>query len=143
MRCVGPCGVAWLAAVCLAVMGCGGSSSGGTGGTGAGGSGGEGGGPAECDPVVVEVEDVCTAFCANVIGECRAFTFNEEQCRGGCEDNLEEAYGCSDDCGVTLEAMFQCVAEMDDCRDVFGWRDVTNDHACVDEVGDVGVFCPF
>lgn len=101
-------------------------------------------GPIECTPVIVDVEETCTSFCAKVVGECEAFiNFDEERCAEGCEANLQEAYGCSDDCGTALEAMFLCVAQVEDCDDVYGWRDRTDDHACVDEVDDVGVVCPF
>ena len=100
-------------------------------------------GPENCTPVTVDAEATCAAFCATAVGECEAFTFDDEACRAGCEENLSEAYGCSEVCGAALEGMFQCVAERDDCQDVYGWRDRTDDHACVDAVDDVGGVCPF
>jgi len=122
---------AWLIAVCLAFVGCGGGTE----------STSEG--PDECTPVVVDAEETCTAFCATAVGECQAFTFDEASCKQGCETNLSEAYGCSESCGTALDAMFQCVAEREDCQDVYDWRDRTDDHPCADAVDDVGVVCPF
>ena len=93
---------------------------------------------------IFEPGPTCIAFCARVIGECGAFTFDEASCRQGCQTNLSEAYGYSEECGTALEAMFQCVAETDDCQDVYDWRDrVSTDHACTAAVDNVGVVCPF
>ena len=122
---------AWLIAVCLASVGCG------------GGTEFTPDDPAACAPAAVNVEDTCTGFCARVVGDCEAFVFDEASCRQGCQTNLSEAYGCSEDCGTALEAMFQCVTERDDCQDVYGWRDRTDDHACSSAVDDVSVVCPF
>jgi hypothetical protein len=121
-----------LVAVCLASAGCGGGTE---------SSPDE---PTECAPASVEVEEPCTGFCARAVGDCEAFTFDEASCRQGCQTNLSEAYGCSDACGGALEAMFQCVAETDECQDVYDWRDrVSNDHACAAAVDNVGMLCPF
>lgn len=122
---------AWLIAVCLASVGCG------------GGTEFTPDDPAACAPATVNVEDTCTGFCARVVGDCEAFVLDEASCRQGCQTNLSEAYGCSEDCGTALEAMFQCVAERDDCQDVYEWRDRTVDHACSSAVDDVSVVCPF
>ena len=99
--------------------------------------------PTQCAPVIVDVESSCAEFCATAVGECEAFTFDEESCRRGCETNLSEAYGCSEGCGTALEAMFRCVGERDDCQDVFDWRDRVDDHPCTDAVDDVALVCPF
>jgi len=122
---------AWLIAVCLAFPGCGEDSD------------FTPDDPTECEPVTVEVEGACTSFCARAVGDCEAFVFDEDACRQGCETNLGEAYGCSEDCGKALEAMFQCVTESEDCQDVYDWRDRTDDHACSSAVDDVGAVCPF
>ena len=122
---------AWLIAVCLASVGCG------------GGTEFTPDDPATCAPATVNVEDTCTGFCARVVGDCEAFVFDEASCRQGCQTNLSEAYGCSEDCGTALEAMFQCVTERDDCQDVYGWRDRTDDHACSSAIDDLSVVCPF
>lgn len=117
-----------LLVFCALVWGCSdGGDSTGTGGT-----------------TIFEPGPTCIAFCARVIGECVAFTFGEASCRQGCQTNLSEAYGFSEECGKALEAMFQCVAETDDCQDVDDWRDrVSTDHACTAAVDNVGVVCPF
>lgn len=118
---------AWLC-LSIGVLGCGG-------GTETGGAGGT---------IMIEPGPTCIAFCVKVIGECVAFTFDEASCRQGCQTNLSEAYGFSEECGTALEAMFQCVAETDDCEDVYDWRDrVSTDHACTAAVDNVNVVCPF
>jgi hypothetical protein len=110
----------------------------------AGDGGAAGEGPSECEPVPVEVDETCTSFCARVVGECEAFTFDEAACRRGCQANLSEAYGCSESCGTVLEAMFQCLADTEDCQDVYDWRDrATTNHACAAAVESVGLDCPF
>jgi len=121
---------AWLIAVCLASAGCGGDEF-------------TPDDPTECVPVMVDAVDSCTDFCATAVGECDAFVFDEASCRQGCETNLSEAYGCSEDCGTALEVMFQCVAERDDCQDVYDWRDRIDDRACSSAVVDVSLVCPF
>jgi hypothetical protein len=65
----------------------------------------------------------CTAFCALVLGECGAFVnFDEASCRQGCEQNLADERAVSEACGDAVEAVFQCVPELD-CEGVYAWRD--------------------
>jgi hypothetical protein len=116
-----------LAGCCLCVAGCGdGSPS--TNGTG--GTGGIGG-------MVFEPGPTCIAFCANVVGACQAFVFDEESCRQGCEQNLADERSVSEACEDAAEAVFQCAAELD-CQDVYAWRDAefvpVDDYPCRAEV---------
>lgn len=99
---------------------CGDSSEGGTGGAaGTGGAGGAGGAPP------VEPGPTCTAFCVQVIGTCSAYLYTEENCRRGCQTNLDAEYAQAEACGEAVEAVFLCVSELDDCRAVYEWRDQT------------------
>ena len=128
---------AWLIAGCVTFVGCAGGDF-------------EPFEPVVCEPVPVNVEDTCPDFCTRVVGECDAFVqefgedFDEADCRVACETDISEAAGCSIGCGITVEQLFRCVADTDDCQDVFDWRDARdNDHACRDAVDTVGRFCPF
>jgi hypothetical protein len=76
----------------------------------------------------------CTAFCALVLGECGAFVnFDEASCRQGCEQNLADERAVSEACGDAVEAVFQCVTELD-CEGVYAWRDAglnpVDDYPC-------------
>ena len=80
----------------------------------------------------------CTAFCALVLGECGAFVnFDEASCRQGCEQNLADERAVSEACGDAVEAVFQCVTELD-CEGVYAWRDAglnpVDDYPCRAEV---------
>jgi hypothetical protein len=98
------CGVLLLSGA--GALGCGdGTDSGGGGGT-----------------VFIEPGPTCTAFCANVVGQCEAFTFDEASCRQGCEGNLAEERAVSEACGDAVEAVFACVADLD-CEGVRAWID--------------------
>jgi hypothetical protein len=85
----------------------------------------------------------CIAFCANVVGECGAFTVDEESCTQGCESNLAEERTKSEACGDAVEAVFECVAELE-CQGVYGWRDrdPLDAYPCRSAVADVDLACP-
>ena len=95
---------------CAGAFGCGDGS-------GAGSSAGTGG------TIMLVPGPTCTAFCALVLGECGAFVnFDEASCRQGCEQNLADERAVSEACGDAVEAVFQCVTELD-CEGVYAWRD--------------------
>jgi hypothetical protein len=85
----------------------------------------------------------CTAFCAKVVGECEAFTFDEVECQQGCEGNLAEESAKSEACGAAVEAVFACVSELD-CDGVFDWRnrEPIDGYPCRAEVSTVDEVCP-
>lgn len=96
----------------------------------------------ECEEASVDAEGSCGPFCEKLAGDCGdLFTFDEESCGRGCEANVREAYGCSEACGATLEDLFLCVAEIDDCDEVLNYISGRGDHACLSEVDDVGAVC--
>lgn len=106
--------------------------------------------PVECEPVSVDVGDRCVDFCARAVGDCDALEavfgegFDEADCQVTCQADISEGYGCSASCGVALEAMFQCVAETDDCQDVVDWLfRAPGDHACRSAADTAGANCPF
>lgn len=105
----------------LGVFGCGdGTESGGTGGM-----------------KMFEPGPTCTAFCANVVGACEAFTFDEASCRQGCEGDLADERAVSEACGDAVEAVFLCVIDLD-CDGVYAWRDRPDDaYPCRDEIAAV------
>ena len=108
-------------------LGCGeGSASGGTGGV-----------------MMIEPGPTCIAFCANVIGDCEAFEFDESTCRQSCEESLATERAKSEACGDAVEAVFQCAAELD-CQDVYDWRDRVplEDYPCRSVVQEVDLACP-
>ena len=112
------CGV--LLVSCAGAFGCGeGSNSDGTGATGG--------------TMMFEPGPTCTAFCAQVVGACGAFTFDEASCRQGCEQNLADERAVSEACGAAVEAVFQCATELV-CEDVYAWRDAglnpVDDYPC-------------
>lgn len=114
-----------LLVACVGSLGCGdGTGSSGTGGT------------------IYEPGPICTPFCAKVVGECEAFTFNEAECQQGCEGNLAEERAKSEACGEAAEAVFQCVSALD-CDGVFDWRnrEPLDDYPCRDEVAMVDEAC--
>jgi hypothetical protein len=93
--------------------------------------------------IVYEPGPTCIAFCVNVIGECSAFEFDEDECRQGCEGSLAEEQAKSEACGDAVEAVFQCVAERD-CQGVYDWRDRVpiDAYPCRPEVQAVDLSCP-
>lgn len=119
---------AWLLSFALVVAaGCGGS----TGSGGAGGAGGAGGQP------LLEVGETCIAFCANIIGECSAFLFDEPRCQQGCQQNLNDEYDHAEPCGDAVDDVFLCVADLE-CEAVYDWRDQTpGTTACLQEIAVV------
>jgi hypothetical protein len=111
-----------LLLVCLGAFGCGDGT------TEAGGTGGT---------KTFEPGPTCTAFCANIIGACEAFTFDEASCRQGCESDLADEHAVSTACGDAVEAVFQCVTELD-CDGVYSWRDrLVDTYPCRDEIAAV------
>ena len=121
---------------CVGAVGCGdGVEPGGSGGTG--GSGGAGG------TIMLEPGPTCIAFCAKVVGECNTFTFDQASCEQGCEGNLADERAKSEACGDAVEAVFQCVAELD-CPDVDRWvaREPADAYPCRSAVVNVGEVCP-
>jgi len=111
-----------LALAFAGVSGCGSDSQGG------GGNGGT---------IIFEPGPVCTPFCANIIGDCDAFTFTEDSCVQGCEADLAHERGVSEACGNVVEAVFTCVTALD-CEEVYAWRDAALDpplsYPCRDEI---------
>jgi hypothetical protein len=132
----------FLLALSLGALGCGDGSGGSGGSAGSGGVGGTGG------VMMFEPGPTCTAFCAKVIGDCGVFTFDEASCRQGCEGNLAEERAVSEVCGDAVEAVFQCVSELD-CDGVNAWLDQTPSDAypcraevtAVDAVREVDPAC--
>ena len=76
-----------------------------------------------CNLPPVESSPACTAFCAQVIGNCTAFGSTEECCRRGCQKNLDDEYAHADACGEAAEETFLCVSELEECQAVWDWRD--------------------
>ena len=133
----------FLLALSLGVWGCsdGNAASGGSGGTG--GAGGVGG------VMVFEPGPTCIAFCAKAVGECDALSdfegfedVDEESCQQGCEGNLAFEGAKSEACGDAVEAVFECVAELD-CKGVNDWvQQVPADgYPCLSEVATVDPLC--
>jgi hypothetical protein len=114
---------AFRALLIALVAACGDSSDG-------GGTGGTGGVP------LVEPGPTCTAFCVQVVGTCNAFAFSEEECRQGCQTDLNDEYAHAEACGEAAEDVFLCVSELDDCQAVYDWRyqDPRDDFPCRAEV---------
>ena len=76
-----------------------------------------------CNLPPVESSPTCTAFCAQVIGNCTAFGTTEECCRRGCQKNVDDEYAQADACGEAVDDTFLCVSELEDCQAVRDWRD--------------------
>ena len=127
----------FLLALSLGALACGDGSGESGGSAGSGGIGGTGG------VMFIEPGPTCIAFCANVVGECEAFTFNEASCRQGCEGDLARERAKSEACGDAVEAVFRCISELD-CQDVYDLRDQVplDDAPCRSAVEDVDLVCP-
>lgn len=83
---------------------------------------GAGGTGAACVLPPVESSPTCTAFCAQVIGNCAAWATSEECCRRGCQKNLDDESARAEACGEAVEGVFLCVSELDDCQSVLDWQ---------------------
>jgi hypothetical protein len=127
----------------LGALGCGDgtAASGGSGGVaGAGGAGGA---------IIFEPGPTCIAFCAKAVGDCDALSdlegfadVDEESCQQGCEENLAFEGAKSEACGDAVEAVFECVAELD-CKGVNDWvqKVPADGYPCLSEVTAVGAVC--
>ena len=96
----------------------------------------------EAPPIVYEPGPVCTAFCAKVVVECEAFTFDEAACEQRCEEDLANGARTSERCREAVEVAFECTTELD-CEDI---RDRANgenldSYPCLSEREAVVITC--
>ena len=96
----------------------------------------------EAPPIVYEPGPVCTAFCAKVVVECEAFTFDEAACEQSCEEDLANGALSSELCREAVEVAFECATELG-CEDILDQVNGENldSYPCLSELEAVDITC--